>query len=123
MPDVIWAVTGVSEVSRTLEKAGATLEDMTAANRAAAAIFTPVARARAPHDTGALAGATQPAATKTQAGVENHLPYFGPIHYGWPAHNIEANPFVDRAVEDTVDQWLRVYEDAVQHACDQVKGA
>ena len=106
-----------------MRKAGHDLGDLRTVNMEAAQIFTRLARARAPRVTGALANATQAAATKDAAGITNALPYFGPIHYGWPARNIEAQPFVDEAVAESEAQWLAVYEKAADHAAESVKGA
>jgi hypothetical protein len=116
-------ITGATTVASTMRQAGRALGDMTQANQSAADIFTALARVRAPHLTGALANATQAAASKDAAGIANDLPYYGPIHYGWPEHNIEAQPYVDEAVAESQDQWLAVYEQAVEDACDMVRGA
>ena len=116
-------ITGADTVASTMHQAGRALGDMTHANQSAADIFAELARMRAPRLTGALANATQAAASKDAAGITNDLPYFGPIHYGWPQHNIEAQPYVDEAVADTQDQWMAVYEHAAQDACDMVRGA
>ena len=116
-------ITGTEQVSATLRKAGVSLADMTRANQDAANIVAMLARSTAPRVSGALANATQAYASKEGAGIQNVLPYFGPIHYGWPARNIAAQPYVDEAVVATETQWLAVYEHAVQDACDQVKGA
>ena len=120
---VSWTITGDVEVASTLRKAGRSLEDMTSAHASAAGIIAPAAQARAPRLTGALASATRPASSKEGAGIENALPYFGPIHYGWAERNIAAQPFVDEAVADTEREWFDVYVHAVEHACDEVKGA
>ena len=116
-------ITGVEQVSSTLRKAGVSLADMTKANQDAANIVAMLARSTAPRVTGALANATLAYASKEGAGIRNVLPYFGPIHYGWPSRNIVAQPYVDEAVAATESQWLAVYEHAAQSACDQVKGA
>lgn len=121
--DVSVTVTGTAELASTLRRAARDLGDMTQANMAAAKVFVAVAQARAPRLTGALAAATQPAAEKDAAGFVNALPYFGPIHYGWPARNIEAQPYVDEAVEETEDQWLEVYNRAVAEIIGQLRGA
>jgi hypothetical protein len=118
-----YTITGADTVASTLRLAGRNLRDLSGANQDAAQIFAGLARARAPRVTGALANATQAVATKTTAGVENVLPYFGPIHYGWPYRNIEAQPFVDDAVEESRAQWFAVYEHAAQEAADSVRGA
>ena len=93
------------------------LDDLSDANKRAAQIFVEASRAPAPKRTGRLAGATRPAWTKDTAGFTNPEPYFGPIHYGWPAHHIRGQPFVDEALSNSEDQWLAVYQDAVNRAC------
>ena len=118
-----FTIRGADTVARTLQQAGRSLDDLSRANQDAANIIAPAARARAPRVSGALAGATQPAWTNTRAGIQNVLPYFGPIHYGWPERNIAAQPFADEATVATERQWMAVYQQAVQHACDEVKGA
>lgn len=122
MPNRV-TVTGTDTVARTMRKAGRDLSDLSGANQAAAEIFAALARARAPHVTGALAAQTVAVATKEGAGIANELPYFGPIHYGWPQRNIAAQPYVDEAVAESQDQWVAVYEKAAQSAADSVKGA
>ena len=122
MPNRI-TITGTEQVARTMRKAGRDLADLTAANQAAAEIVAGLARIHAPRVTGALASATLAAATKEGAGVQNDLPYFGPIHYGWPQRNIAAQPYVDEAVVASEAQWLAVYQKAAQAAADSVKGA
>jgi hypothetical protein len=122
VPDRV-TITGADTVASTMRKAARDVGDLTSAHRAAAGIFTAVARADAPRLTGALAAATRPEGTKDGAGVSNPLPYFGPIHYGWGKHNIAAQPFVDDAVDATQSQWIPVYERAIQAACNEVRGA
>lgn len=41
------------------------------------------------------------------------VPYAGPIHFGWPARNIEAQPFLWEAADDESDRVVSVYEDEV----------
>lgn len=106
-----------------MRRAGRSLGDLSSAHASAAAIFAAQARATAPRLTGALANATQAASSKEGAGIANELPYFGPIHYGWPQRNIAAQPYVDEAVADTQSEWLDVYQHAAQAAADSVKGA
>jgi hypothetical protein len=115
-------VTGEDTVARTLRSAGHKLGDLEKANQMVANLFVSRARDNAPRLTGALAAATVPEYSRDEAGFSNVLPYFGPIHYGWPAHNIEAQPYVDEAVDETESDWLAIYEDAAAAACDLVHG-
>lgn len=37
------------------------------------------------------------------------VPYAGVIHFGWPAHNIEPQPFLYEAIEDKADEVANLY--------------
>ena len=50
------------------------------------------------------------------------LPYAGPIHWGWPARRIEAQPFIADAAQATEPIWIPAYEADVQAAVDLVNG-
>ena len=50
------------------------------------------------------------------------MPYAGPIHWGWPAHHIEAQPFLSDAAKATEPQWRSEYMKAVEDALAQVRG-
>lgn len=118
-----FTVVGYDTVARTLHVAADDLGDLSKAHAQVAEIIARASQSRAPRLTGALASATAPYSSRWAAGISNPLPYFWPIHSGWPAHNIEAQPFVDEAVDDTEREWLAVYEHAVEQACEEVKGA
>lgn len=63
-------------------------------------VAVPEAREQAPKRSGTLArtvrGRGQQKGAFISAGFKR-VPYAGPIHYGWPSRNIEANPFLERA--------------------------
>jgi hypothetical protein len=85
-----------------------------------------VARGLTPVRTGALAGSLR--AARVAGGVtvkagSGSIPYAGPIHWGWPAHNIKANPFILNAALTTESQWVALYEDEVNKILDRVEGA
>lgn len=117
---------GAAELRRTLRKAGQDLEDLKDANAAAAKIVEEGAVGLVPVDFGNLARSIRSSGTKT-AGVvragSKAVPYAGPIHWGWPARNIQANPFAADAAKLTEPTWGRIYEDAVQQAIKRIKGA
>lgn len=50
-------------------------------------------------------------------------PYAGPIHWGWEARNIEPQPWIAEAAQDTEPQWLGMYEEDVQRVLNTIKGA
>jgi hypothetical protein len=41
------------------------------------------------------------------------VPYAGPIHFGWPGHNIEPQPYLYDALDDRASQVVDVYEQRV----------
>jgi len=51
------------------------------------------------------------------------VPYAGPIHWGWPARNIEPQPFLTDAAVATEPRWTAQYLEDVEAALAKVKGA
>jgi hypothetical protein len=41
------------------------------------------------------------------------VPYAGPIHFGWPAHNIEPTPFLYDALDQRRSEVIDLYEQRV----------
>lgn len=122
-------VDGVKELRRTLKAAGADMNDFTVINRAAAAIVAPIAVSRAPQGPGVNGHISQTVrigATRTagiiRVGNNTKFRYGGPIHWGWPAHNIQPNPWVTEAARDTEGQWIEKYVAGLDHIVSQVKG-
>lgn len=74
--------------------------------------------AEAPRRSGRLAGSAVP----TPFGVEVQAPYAGPIQGGWPARNIEPNPFVTRGVAAVLPDVVELAENHVEQATDLLRG-
>lgn len=118
-------VDGLRDLRRELRRAGRDMTDLKDANAAAAALVAGAARAGAPHRTGSLAGSGRGNRAAGKATVSfggARLPYAGPIHYGWPAHHITANPFVIDAALATEPQWLPLYEHDLAGIADSIAG-
>lgn len=95
---------------------GADLKDLTKINRAAAEDVARAARDRAPVLTGRLRKSVRASATKTRGTVSagsKAVPYAGPIHFGWPARNIEAQPFIYDALDARRDEVVGKYREHV----------
>jgi hypothetical protein len=108
-----------------MTKAGIDLQDLVAANAQVSAYVAGRAATLAPHKSGRLAGSVRGNKAKAQAVVRvggASVRYAGPIHWGWPARHIAAQPFAVNAAHDTEPQWVQMYLVAVQHAIDKVKG-
>lgn len=97
--DVQFRITGLRETLRAMEQAGADAESMRDLMHAIG--LTVVHAASPPRVTGTLAGTLRAGRGKTKAVVRAGsaaVPYAGPIHYGWPARNIIAQPFLTDAL-------------------------
>lgn len=107
-------VEGLRTTVRDLERAGADSQDMKTLIHEIGMIV--VKSADVPSLTGTLAGTLRAGRGKTKAVVRAggaRAPYAGVRHYGWPARNIDAAPFLLDAVQsergeilDTLDQGI-----------------
>lgn len=125
-PPPVLEVIGAKQLRASLRRAGDDLEDMKATHATIGQLVAQAAQARVPRRTGRLAATIRPSGTKTQAIVRagfQSVPYAGPIHWGWPARGIRAQPYLTDAAKDTEPAWLEIYTRDVQGICDDVEGA
>lgn len=118
-------VEGAKEFRRTLKNAGDDLSDLKDAHRRAADVVVGASRMRVPKRKGRLAASLRGSGAKTAATVRAggaSVPYANPIHWGWPARGIKANPFITEAAQSTETEWVRLYEKEVERQLDKVKG-
>lgn len=119
-------VEGLDRLIRTLRKAQIDVSELKEAHAAVARMVADAASARAPRRSGKLAGSVRGAKQLKRARVmagRAAVPYAGPIHWGWPARGIVAQPFVADAAQETEARWVAKYRADVQAALDDVKGA
>lgn len=119
-------VEGLARMQRTLRRAGQDIGDFKKLHREVGRIVSRAGKATAPRRSGALkrtvrAGATNRAAT-VRAGNKGGVPYAGVIHWGWPAHNITAQPFLSDAATSTEAQWIGNYMQHIDSTLKKVKG-
>jgi hypothetical protein len=110
-------VEGAKELRAALRRMGDDLEDLKATHKAAAELVVRRGKDIVPHLTGALGGTIRPGATKTRGYVaagRKAVPYAGPIHFGWPAHNISPQPFLYDALDDRRDAVVELYEARIE---------
>ena len=119
----LYRVRGGDQLERTMRQAGEDLADLSAAHKHAGDTVTAAARGRAPKVSGRLAGSLTPVVSAAGVKVSSRLPYAGPIHWGWPARHITAQPFLSDAATRTESTWVEYYLDEVHAAIDGVKGA
>jgi hypothetical protein len=123
--DVTVRVEGLNNLVRSLDKASAEISDLKEAHKAAGEIVVRDAQVRVPRRSGALAGTIRSARQARRARVNvgtSKVPYAGPIHWGWPARNIVAQPFAAIAAQATEPSWTEQYRRAVEAALAKVRG-
>jgi hypothetical protein len=118
-------VVGAKELRKTLKRAGDDLGDLKGVNQAVGNMVVHTAVGMAPRRSGALAGSIRAARAATSITIRAgsaRVPYAGPIHWGWPARNIEANPFLSNAATSTESAWVALYEDELNKIIDRIEG-
>lgn len=121
---------GGRNLRRTLREAGSDLTELKDANAQAASIVAGRAQSWAPVVSGRLAATVRSSGTKTAGIVRagnnrksaSGVPYAAPIHWGWKARNIRANPFLSYSAQSTEPTWLALYESLVNTALSKIKG-
>jgi hypothetical protein len=118
-------VKGVKQLAKDLREFEGGVAELKDANQAVGKIVVAEAQRRAPRVSGRLARSTKatraPHRVKITGGGAR-VPYAGPIHWGWPARNIRAQPFVTDAAYDTQPQWLDTYRREITRLAAKVKG-
>lgn len=122
---------GGRNLRRTLREAGSDLTELKDANAQAAGIVAGRAQSWAPVSSGRLAATVRSSGTKTAGIVRagnnrksaSGVPYAGPIHWGWKARNIRANPFMSYSAQATEPTWLKLYDSLVNKALSKIKGS
>ncbi len=111
-------ITGAKELRAAMRRMNADMTDLTETNRAAAQPVLNHALDVVPRGiSGALAGSIKISATRTRVQIRaggRMVPYAGPIHFGWPAHNIAPQPFLYEALDARGDEVVVVYADRVE---------
>lgn len=119
-------VEGAAQLRRTLKDAsGDLVKGLAGTHREVSSLVVAQARPGAPHRTGRLAASLRPGGTQTKAIVRAGsaaVPYAGPIHWGWAARNITANPFVVRVVDNSEEAIKATYLTRVDEILGHVKG-
>lgn len=117
-------IEGLNEVLRDLRRFGdkEAPKAIRQANKKAAEIVVPTAKAEAPRRSGRLAASVAARATArygaVKAGTAARVPYAGVIHFGWFRHHIAPNPFLYRAVDKRIGEVYAAYERQMNQAID-----
>lgn len=112
-------ITGVKEVTDTLNKLGKDLESNIELNKELSTTLSQKASALAPRLTGALASSVvgNPSAEKAQIMAGSAaVPYAGVQEYGWPEKNIQAQPYLRPAIHNNMGYIIEKYNESIQKA-------
>lgn len=124
-------VEGLKEVQAALRKAKSKDLDaiMRTANKESATLVVNDARPHVPVVSGKLAASMKAQNTHRNAviklGTPKRVPYAGPIHFGWPARGIKAQPFLSKGIIKLRPQITERYAKAAKEvlaAIDSSKG-
>lgn len=110
-------VRGAKELRAAMKAANADLKDWTAVHKRAAQPVLRTAQDIVPVLSGSLRDTLRIKASKASARVlagGGPVPYAGPIHFGWPAHNIAAQPFLWDAADVSEDDVVNIYNEGVE---------
>jgi len=107
-------ITGATELRRALGRMDDGVKDFTKVGGAAADLVAEEARALSPRgETRGLRRSVRSRASKTRSSVAAggaRIVYAGVIHFGWPRHNIEPQPFLYDALDKRFDEVTKLYE-------------
>jgi len=109
-------VRGGAKCARAFARMHDRLDDMRSVHAEAASVVAERARHNAPKVSGALADSIRVEDADDGATVvagDGQVPYAGPIHFGWRERNIEPQPFLTDALDDSADDVRAKYDDAV----------
>ncbi len=90
--------------------------DMKETHRRAGQIVVDGAARLVPVRSGALLASLKSAPTQRQGRVRvgsAAVPYAGPIHFGWPARNIQPNPFIYEVLDGRRQEVYALYADRI----------
>ncbi|AVJ48760.1 hypothetical protein SEA_SALLYSPECIAL_12 [Gordonia phage SallySpecial] len=119
-------VEGARELRRSMRRAELDLAELKETHARVAALVATRGQSAAPVQSGRLAATVRAGATRTAAVVRagrKSVPYAGPIHWGWPARGITAQPWLTTAAAESEPAWLAVYTEAVEDILDRIEGA
>jgi hypothetical protein len=113
--DVRIEVEGLKEFQKELRAAKDkdTPKAIKAANKQSAEIVAKEAKTLVPKLSGKLGRSIRSTASARKGEVaagRSNLPYAGPIHFGWAAHNIKPQPFIYDAADRRRDEVFATYE-------------
>jgi carbon monoxide dehydrogenase subunit G len=113
MAQTIIKINGLREVVRSLNQYAGAVDDMKEANSKISAKVAQDAVSISPKKSGDLARSIKGNRAKEKVQIKaggTRVPYAGVIEYGWPARNIEAEPYLRRAAYNNIKYTIEQYD-------------
>lgn len=115
MSDLVELV-GAEDVQRALDSLTDAVSDLQAPHQTAGQLLLDRADTKVPRRSDRLAASGRVDAASDETALVYDEVYSGPIHNGWPAHNISPQPWAAEAVDDSADDVLGVFVDYLNDA-------
>jgi len=112
-----FSINGLKEVASSLDKIEKGIRENLELNKELSSNLAQKASAMAPKLTGALASSVvgNPSSERAQIVAGSAaVPYAGVIEYGWPARNIQPQPYLNKTVNDNLGYIIEKYEDSIK---------
>lgn len=110
-------IEGLREVQKAMRNfSDDSRNDMKETHRRAGQIVVDGAARFVPVRSGSLLASLRSAPTQRQGRVRvgsAAVPYAGPIHFGWPARNIQPNPFIYEVLDGRRQEVYALYADRI----------
>jgi len=116
-------IEGGRELRRAFREAGDDMSDLKDLHKRLADDVAGTAKTKVPVRSGRLQRSIRGSGTKTAARIRagnnrksgpTSVPYAGPIHFGWSARGIKAQPFMYDALDDRRQEVVDAYNRQVQ---------
>lgn len=118
-------VIGGRRLRSTLKAAAGSVQDLKDSHAKVARLVETGSRPDAPVRSGRLKASMRSAGTQGAAIVRAGgaaVPYAGPIHWGWEAHHIRAQPWIWEEAQASEPQWLGVYMHDLEVIVSKIEG-
>lgn len=112
-------IEGLEQVKSSLEELAKDLENNLELNKEISSNLAQKASSMAPRLTGALASSVQGNPSEKKAQIlagSAAVPYAGTIEYGWAPRNIQAQPYLSKAVNSNMGYIVEKYNDAIKNS-------
>lgn len=115
-------VEGDKQLALTMRRAADDLTDMRDTHSQVAGKVAVQGRSGAPRVTGLLASSVRGSGAPDAATITAGTVYANPIHWGWSARNIRANPFIADPIRNGQDAIVKRYADEVSRVVHTIHG-